>query len=448
MIALSILESDLAERLQAFADGPFSANDQDAEVLLRIAKELALKGLSPGPAVPGRGGSGSSFVLTNTPALFSYQQQLVDKLDSTLGGLTRTALVSLPTGGGKTRTGLWFFREQAARKLRQRLLWMAPSEELVAQAVTTAEDLWRRFSGAPDVHASIGRIPGVSTRGRQNDCFAAFVTAQKAANRITEIARYEPDLVVFDEAHQATARTFRATLKAVPDSTWVIGLSATPGRSEDTSSEDLFHLFDGNLVTATELGNRPVDALIQRGVLARLVFRSIPLPRQWEPVRVRSLSGRNLSLDELALNRARFWASVDLVAELARDPGSLVFAASIAHCYALAAALRARGVEADAISHTTSSRRREGLIASFKSGDLPVLINKSILATGFDCPGVRNVILATPIRSPILWEQIVGRAARGPAVGGTAEGSVWELDDHRAMHRNVLSYERFAGSLW
>ena len=256
-------------------------------------------------------------------------------------------------------------------------------------------------------------------------------------------------MFVFDEAHQAVARTFQSTIRAARsiNNTFVVGLSATPGRSTEDEGEDLQALFGNNLITSKELGPRPVTELIKRGVLSKLRFNQIVLPKPWDAVRVRSARSRTLSVDELSLNPARFWATVDSICAL-EGSRSLVFCASLSHCFAVAAAIQDRGGAAEVVARTTAPAKRQRLLARYAAGEFPILVNKTLLATGYDCPGITDVVLATPIRSAILWEQILGRASRGPAVGGSEIGRVWELDDHRAMHGRVLSYARFLGDLW
>ena len=87
-------------------------------------------------------------------------------------------------------------------------------------------------------------------------------------------------------------------------------------------------------------------------------------------------------------------------------------------------------------------------LRAFERGDLSVIVNKRLLATGYDCPTVRHVILATRIGSAILFEQIVGRATRGPLVGGHARSTVWEFDDHLAAHGLPQSYYRYSDYDW
>jgi len=319
----------------------------------------------------------------------------------------------------------------------------------VEQAVETVHQLWSGFLDGPKLLVRVNGFGRSLTRTQQRHGTAVFVTSQLAANRVDEIRRFAPDLFVFDEAHQAVARTFQATVRAARSlkDTFVYGLSATPGRNSEEEGEDLQALFGNKLITSTELGPLPVRELVRRGVLSRLEFNQITLPKAWETVRLRSKQTRTLSVDELALNPARFWATVDAILSLEHSR-CLVFCASLAHCFSISSAIQDRGGASEVIAYTTSPSTRQRLLSRYAAGEFPILINKTLLAAGYDCPGITDVVLATPIRSAILWEQILGRASRGPAVGGSEIGRIWELDDHRAMHGRVLSSARFLGDLW
>lgn len=437
--------------LKPFIDGPLAdnrggnaASREAALSCCTIDKSSDEESVSP----PKR--SQHSFMVASTEPLFSYQQEIVDKLEAWMGrgNEDNRALVSLPTGGGKTRTALWFFRRNVEHGRLRRLLWVAPSTELVQQAVDTLRALWRDFSGAPPVEVTVNSL--APSKGTGPMARAVFVTAQLAAKRLDELRRFAADLLVFDEAHQAVARTFHEIIRCQLscNSGFIVGLSATPGRATVDEGDDLQDIFANHLVTADKLGRQPVAALREQGVLSALKMHLIDLPDQWEQIRIKSIEGKSLSLDELAIHPARFWATVDAIKGIPARSKVLVFGASLAHCYALTGALRAADISAETISHNTQPQRRASILARFAAGEFDVLLNKTLLATGYDCPAITDVVLASPIRSPILWEQILGRASRGPAVGGTAIGRVWELDDHRKLHGRVLSYARFLGDLW
>lgn len=391
------------------------------------------------------------FSLSSTDPLFSYQREIVDSLALWVSrtNAQRAVLVSLPTGGGKTRTGLWFLREQLQAGAVKRAIWVAPSAELVQQAVETARSLWSRFPDGPAVDATVNSLEGGPARDESVPALA-FVTAQLAAKQLDGVRRFAGQILVFDEAHQAVARTFAAVVRAQLGVVGgrVVGLSATPGRSLPDEEESLGDLFSDTLITAPELGNDPVAALRSRGVLAKLEVKRIPLPLQWGQLRVSSASAQSLSIDELASHPARFWATVRTLEGMKPASKTLVFGASLAHCYAIAGALKAARVPAAVLSHKTPVAIRASLLARFAAGEVPILLNKTILATGYDCPTLSDVVLASPVRSAILWEQILGRASRGPVVGGKKVGRVWELDDHGKLHGRVLSYARYLGEIW
>src|SRR5699024_7971535 len=68
------------------------------------------------------------------PDLFDYQSDLVNSALQTLASESATAgLISLPTGAGKTRTGVYLIFEYLASRPRSRVVWIAPTRELVEQ---------------------------------------------------------------------------------------------------------------------------------------------------------------------------------------------------------------------------------------------------------------------------------------------------------------------------
>ena len=88
------------------------------------------------------------------PAFFDYQDDLVSRMSEILcnGG---TALLSLPTGAGKTRTAVGAFLEARRQLAGLRVCWLAPTYELLEQARSTAVQLWKQFGAAPDMRIAM-----------------------------------------------------------------------------------------------------------------------------------------------------------------------------------------------------------------------------------------------------------------------------------------------------
>ena len=246
------------------------------------------------------------------------------------------------------------------------------------------------------------------------------------------------DLVVFDEAHQLGARTFQSAVGSLgcldaTNPTPLLGLSATPGRSAESETEDLVNLFNGRLLTAQSLGLDPIQALEQMGILSKISFKPIPTQNPPGPE-----------------TRPRLKITYNLCKRLVADKRShpLVFTPSVASSIALAEVLNATGFRADAIHSGLDIETRRSAIRRFAEGSTDVLTNHRILATGYDCPAVSDVIFVNEVGSAIQFEQMVGRACRGTKTGGSYKSTVWEFDDHRQLHGLPQSYRRYSDFRW
>ena len=380
----------------------------------------------------------------SVPALFGYQRELVDTFVAvcSLPRGDNLGLLALPTGAGKTRTAAVALLRMLTNGQAKIVLWLAPTRELLEQAAVTIESVWRSYRGAVDmdlVRADLlGRFPADVGRG------VLLATPHMVASRVKKGVVPDANVVVFDEAHHVEAPVFRRTLERVRKerNTSVIGLSATPGRTSDEETARLVDFFGGRLLRSKQLGQDPIRMLQRRGVLARVAFKEIPpAAEDLRQVTKRSSGPGSSDVD-------RFRAVVRLARAVAKKSRVLVFAESVVHARLLAAALRCQGTRAGAVSSHDADEVRRRRLAEFERGELPVIVNKQLLATGYDCPSVRHVILAARIGSPILFEQIVGRASRGPRVGGHARSTVWQVEDHLAAHGLPRSYYRYSDHDW
>ena len=79
---------------------------------------------------------------------------------------------------------------------------------------------------------------------------------------------------------------------------------------------------------------------------------------------------------------------------------------------------------------STKKEKRVEAIKDFKDKKLNVLINYSVLSTGFDAPLLNTLIIARTINSKILGSQIIGRALRGVRHGGNKRNNIIVLKDN------------------
>ena len=378
------------------------------------------------------------------PTLFDYQRDLVDQICSVClqSPPSNIGLLALPTGSGKTRTAAVALLKLLSTGGASTVLWLAPTRELLAQAVAAVESAWMAYGTAVDVELVRADLlkyyPNDLRRG------IVFATPQMVAARLRRRVMPDSDIVVFDEAHHVQAPVFREALTTLRERrrTPVIGLSATPGRSNERETELLVEFFRGRLLTSGCLRPNPVRTLQERGVLSELAFRDVPVPA------VSRLPTGERSLEARALDSGRFRALIGLVRDVSGTGRVLVFTPTVRHADLVGAVLRRERVRAKAVSSYSPGAVRRAVLRDFQSGALSVVLNKTLLATGYDCPSVAHVVLATEVRSPILFEQIVGRGSRGPLVGGNARATVWQFEDHLAMHGLPQSYYRYMDYDW
>lgn len=326
----------------------------------------------------------------------TQQIQLRDYQTSLLQGLFeawkvhRRVMAQLPTGGGKTVIFSFLANEVAHHG--DRVLVLAHREELITQAAAKLESV-------------TGKPVGIIKAGYSPSPLYPIQVAsvQTLINRL----RDWPDfgLVVIDEAHHSTAKTYRKILDAYPNS-YQLGVTATPIRTDGSGFVDLFDA----LVTGPTVAD-----LIAAGHLSR--FKMLGA-KAMETKGVRTVAG-DYSASGLEKANNVVELSGDLVEAYQThcpDRRCLVFAISVAYSQAIAARYNAAGIPAIHLDGETPSEIRKEALARFAAGEIKVISNCALFGEGLDIPALEAVQIARPTKSLGLWLQMVGRALR-PAEG-------------------------------
>jgi len=384
------------------------------------------------PAVP------SMDTISPEYGLFEHQRNVVRRLKPLLAQDERRAVLHLPTGVGKTRTAMHVVADWLCTYEPSVVVWLASGQELLEQAVLAFKEAWSRLGTRP---LQIGTMWGDQMPDLNS--FSDGFLVVGLAKGWSIISRSEPDwalrlssrvrLVVFDEAHQSIAKTYKQIAEelTLDFRCALLGLTATPGRTWADIDEDgrLAEFFSGNKVSLDVPSNSPIEYLIDNGFLARPIF--------WTLL---SKPGVNIGDEELERISGVLEIPEDIVASLSMSEQYvtavlkgimevlskghrrvIVFAATVDHAQVLTAILTARDVRSYAVTGATPIRMRQQAIRTFKSDNEEpiVLVNFGVLTTGFDAPKASAVVIARPTQSLVLYSQMVGRAIRGPKAGGT-----------------------------
>jgi superfamily II DNA or RNA helicase len=109
--------------------------------------------------------------------------------------------------------------------------------------------------------------------------------------------------------------------------------------------------------------------------------------------------------------------------------------------------LNDRGVDSAAVDSTTSAQDRRTRIENFRSGRIRVLTNYGVLTQGFDAPATRVVVVARPVYSTNVYQQMIGRGLRGPRNGGKKDCLILNISDNITNFDTVLAFNEFE-HLW
>lgn len=442
----------LASRLELQTQDPYK-NIMQTMIRKNSVKEkqlFAFFGISPrvGKTIPQ---SASVEEWTAQYGLFDHQRKARRKVISILEGPMPRLVLHMPTGAGKTRTTMHVVTSILCNKEPSLIIWLAYSEELCAQAVAEFEQAWEylgnrsvniyRFWG-PDRDIDINIInDGLMVAGLSK----TFERAKQDGDFISRLAD-RTALVIIDEAHQALAETYRFLLDYLVErrsTTGLLGLTATPGRTWNDPSidEELALFFRKQKVTLNVKGyDNPVDYLIAAGYLAEPSFKSLLYDAK-DRLTDAQIGALAVALDvpetilkQLAEDERRNLIIINSVEHLIhRHKRIIVFAATVAHAILLATVLRARNHDATAITSSTPREERTRLITRFKNNDPEprILCNYGVLTTGFDAPRTSAAIIARPTKSLVLYSQMIGRATRGPRVGGNAKAEILTVVDRQ-----------------
>jgi DNA repair protein RadD len=320
-----------------------------------------------------------------------YQRESLDRARELLASPSRPrVLYVLATGGGKTSVAGDLVRSEVAAG--GRVLFIVHRKELADQAFT-------RFG-------QFGQRAGVLMGDDERTDRSAPV---QVASIQTLVRRAQldppPTLVVVDEAHHATAGSYLKVLAAYPNAR-VLGLTATPWRTDGTGLGDLFQ----DLVLAAT-----PKQLIEAGFLSRYTGYCYDTP---DLKRVHKRGGDFVEgeLADVMAEKTLLGNTVSQYLEHAAGKRAICFAVNVKHSQALAERFREQGVPAEHLDGGTARDEREAILERLARGVTLVVCNVGVLTEGFDCPTVEVVILARPTASLGLHLQMIGRALR-PAEG-------------------------------
>lgn len=331
--------------------------------------------------------------------LRGYQSECLEAIRARYqAGIVRQ-LVCLPTGTGKT---VVFARFPRFFRMKKRMLVLAHREELLDQA----RDKILRAN--PDLTVDIEQ--GGRRAQSDSDVVIASVPTlgRKGSGRITQLDPEQFYLLVVDEAHHATAETYRRALEHFgvfePSSRrLLVGFTATPRRGDGQGLDTVFQEITFS---------RALPEMVEAGFLAPLAAYRVETDVDLTRVRTRMGDFVTGQLSRAVNIEDRNALVVKVYMERLAGRQTLCFCVDVAHAQSLAERFRAAGVACAAVTGELDREARSEALRGFRAGKYQVLTNCMVLTEGYDEPAVSGILLARPTKSALLYAQMIGRGTR------------------------------------
>lgn len=289
----------------------------------------------------------------------------------------------------------------------KRILVLAHREELIYQAVQHARNAGLTAGMEMERHRARDEDVVVSTVQTLNAC-------RRGVPRMQKFDPFEFGLVITDEAHHATAHSYRTVYYHFAQNPQLrfLGVTATPIRADGVGLHNVFESvsYQMELRDAIELGW--LCPIRQSFVAVESLDLSKVRTKMGGDLRDGDLERAflgNGDIDEEEMLHRIAKPTIDLAAG---QPG-IIFAAGCEHAEKLTAAFNAyEGVYAEVILGETDSEIRRGVVKRFREGETQFLVNVGVATEGFDAPAATVVAIARPTKSVSLYMQMIGRGTR------------------------------------
>lgn len=396
--------------------------------------------------------------------LHEFQEAAMLKMNEQNKKNKFSGLLVLPTGAGKTMTATYWLLKNATDK-QKKILWIAHRHLLLDQAAETfVLNSYRKGSDGADFLSNRSTYKYRIVSGKhdkpiniQSDDDILICGKDSIVKNLDMLDTWMGDsdiFLVIDEAHHAVARTYQRIIEFVKNrakgNVKLLGLTATPYRTNEKEKAALGQIFTDDIIYSISL-----DTLIKKGILSTPIFKSYETS-VLAGEKVTSAMIKNISFsdnlpedlaEEIAKNKDRNSLIVRKYFENIDEYGqTIVFAINVVHAIELKAVFEKYTAEfkmndfkvdyivsslRDMVTGiTVSKEHNDEVIEQYRNREIQVLINVNILTEGTDLPLTKTVFLARPTVSRVLMTQMVGRALRGEAQGGTKEAYVISFIDN------------------
>lgn len=343
--------------------------------------------------MPENNSTNSAFTLRD------YQHECLSSIYRRYQAGIRRQLTSLPTGSGKT---VIFSEFPRYFRMKKQMLVLAHRAELLDQACNKIK------KANPDLRVEVEQAGRTADANCQVVVASVPTLGRKGSKRLRRLDPERFFLIVIDEAHHATAETYKRILEYFdvfdPETRkLLVGFTATPKRGDGVGLNEIFQEI---------VFSRTLPQMIRAGFLSPVAGYRVETQVDLSRVKTRMGDFVTAQLSQAVNIGQRNDIIVDIYKSYLKGKQTLCFCVDVAHSHSLAGTFNNEGIRAASVTGDMDLSERTKLLEDFSNGRIQVVANCMVLTEGYDEPSVAGIILARPTKSSLLYTQMIGRGTR------------------------------------
>jgi superfamily II DNA or RNA helicase len=330
---------------------------------------------------------------------FEYQKDILEKLYVERNTHNRYRnLIVAATGTGKTVISAFDYKNFRANNKSSKLLFIAHRKEILEQSLS-------KFRGVLKEN-NFGQLWVDGFEPTSNEY--VFASVQTLNNRLKEI-QISPDYydyIVLDEAHHASASTYRPFLNYFKPKI-LLGLTATPERMDN---ENILEDFCNRIAAEIRLPEAMNKKLL-------CPFQYFGISDSIDLGNVSWASGKYLASELSSIYTKNEVRVGEIISNLNKytndlnDVQALGFCVTVEHAMFMAENFILAGLKAVCLTSKNSSER-DKIRESFRKKEFNYLFVVDIFNEGVDIPDIDTVLFLRPTESLTVFLQQLGRGLR------------------------------------
>lgn len=329
---------------------------------------------------------------------YAHQERARDAVLSVWAEGKRDTYLQMATGVGKTEACLFILSEISADS---RILYLAHREELVTQPLERLLKDWTHIFGVPGV------VKAELNEYKRRFTIASVPTLKNPKRLKQLLSAGAITHVVVDECHHVRAPSYITILDGLREANpnlYHLGLTATPHR---TDKDPLSKTYDCRAFSY------PIVKAIKDGALCPFVAYSVKM----EGVSIRDVAEREDSWDDEKMGEVMSFANAEKLIlesweERCKGQQTILFCPSVMFAHSVAQKFREAGYAFVAIDGKTESKERKAGLDGLKNGKIMGIANFGVCTEGFDAPRASACLVARPVKSDLIYVQMIGRVLR------------------------------------